>query len=183
MANLQYTAPCNDWVISVLIAQARVQYNDPERTSARSQDHVENKLRKRAETRGHRGALSVCLQARADHFQCKNAMAFWDVVGVLGALWLALVLGLAVYGFNIANRWRHRQFPGPRPAWLVGNMARTDDPDCIGPQGKSFLALQRWAKTYGPCFVFYLGRQPTVVLSGEQLEKAGMCTSSRQGVK
>jgi hypothetical protein len=81
----------------------------------------------------------------AGHFQCKNAMAFWDVVGVLGALWLALALGLAVYGLNIVNRWRHRRFPGPRPAWLVGNMARTDDPDCIGPQGKSFLALQRWA--------------------------------------
>ena len=72
----------------------------------------------------------------------------------LAALVCAIV---AYYGSNALSRWQHRKLPGPRPAWLLGNLLQ------LGEQG---LTLQRWAQQFGPLFVFYLGRQPNVVVSG-----------------
>ena len=89
--------------------------------------------------------------------------ALWALLGVLGAAALALYL----YGLNLGARWAHRHLPGPRPKWLLGNASRRPGlPDQLGEAGKSFLALQRWARRYGGAFVFFMGRQALVVLSG-----------------
>lgn len=37
----------------------------------------------------------------------------------------------------------------------------------MGPMGKSHEQFDKWAAQYGPCFRFFQGRHPCVVLNGE----------------
>ena len=82
-------------------------------------------------------------------------------------LWglIASCVACLLYGFNIYNRFRHAHLPGPRPMWFLGNVGRTGD-NQLGLMAKSYLALDRWAKRFGPCFLFWIGQHPVVVLSG-----------------
>lgn len=88
-------------------------------------------------------------------------------LALLALALLGLAAAVALYGFNLRARWQHRHLPGPRPKWVLGNASRAPgDPHQLGAAGKSFVALQRWARQYGDCFVMFMGRQPLVVLSG-----------------
>ena len=64
-----------------------------------------------------------------------------------------------LYGLNLARRWRVRHIPGPRPAWLLGNV----------PQMSAKLTpdvLSGWAAEYGPVFRFFMGLKPVIVVTG-----------------
>ncbi|KAL4420261.1 hypothetical protein ABPG77_003440 [Micractinium sp. CCAP 211/92] len=85
------------------------------------------------------------------------------MVAVLLALLAAAVAGIVVWGYNPIGRWRLRHLPGPKPDWLLGNMRQ------LGNFGKSHETQQQWAAKYGPCYRYFLGRQPCVVLSDPEL--------------
>lgn len=95
-------------------------------------------------------------------------MLFLDGATLLQALGLATLALLAFLACsNALPRWRMRRLPGPRPTWLLGNAGKDrSNANQLGPPGKSHLALDRWARRFGGCFVMFMGRQPQVVLSG-----------------
>ena len=71
----------------------------------------------------------------------------------------AVALGLlAAYGLRPLARWRLRRFPGPRPAWLLGNLVE------IVSKGKH-EAYAAWARQYGTAFRVFEGGVSTVVVS------------------
>ncbi|GAB4820987.1 hypothetical protein N2152v2_008033 [Parachlorella kessleri] len=97
-------------------------------------------------------------------------MSIWTVLWALALSWLAAAVWIGLHGLNIVNRWKHRHLPGPKPAWFAGNARRKNNlPDQLGEFGYSHLALRRWARQYGPAFVFYMGQQPVIVLNDPEL--------------
>ncbi|KAI7837331.1 hypothetical protein COHA_008846 [Chlorella ohadii] len=70
-----------------------------------------------------------------------------------------VLLGIALlilYGFHPITRWRFRHIAGPRPAWLVGNLAEMLSKGQVE-------AAARWGQLYGPIWCFWLGAVPVVM--------------------
>mmetsp|Transcript_1357 Transcript_1357/g.4048 ORF Transcript_1357/g.4048 Transcript_1357/m.4048 type:complete len:577 (-) Transcript_1357:297-2027(-) len=70
----------------------------------------------------------------------------------------AIAVALFIYGWRPVQRWKYRHIPGPPPVWLIGNLPgllRMDRP----------VALQQWAKEYGPIFKIFQGGTLVVVVA------------------
>lgn len=80
----------------------------------------------------------------------------------LWPIWAALAFVLFVYGFRPVQRWRLRHIPGPRPTWLLGNLAE------IVKLGKH-EAFHQWGKAYGGVCKIFEGGIPSVVVTDVKL--------------
>ena len=67
-----------------------------------------------------------------------------------------------VYGLRPIQRWRFRHIPGPRPAWMVGNLVE------IVRMGKH-EAFRHWAKMYGGVYKIMEGGVLSVVVDDPKL--------------
>mmetsp|Transcript_28518 Transcript_28518/g.73237 ORF Transcript_28518/g.73237 Transcript_28518/m.73237 type:complete len:527 (+) Transcript_28518:1112-2692(+) len=67
-------------------------------------------------------------------------------------------LALYLYGLNLVQRWRFRHLPGPKPAWLLGNLKDVS---------KNGIQLQRklWHDEFGPIFVWWIGTVPGISIA------------------
>lgn len=83
--------------------------------------------------------------------------------GAVLLLLLAGVLWFLASGFRLKNRWRLRHIPLVRPLpFLLGHLWTFQ----FTPL---YICYQRWAQQYGPIFLVFFGKNPTVVLTDPDL--------------
>ncbi|CAK0764599.1 hypothetical protein CVIRNUC_003174 [Coccomyxa viridis] len=85
------------------------------------------------------------------------------------AIWLlglaALVSLVFLYGLHPVTRWKYRQFPGPPPTWLFGNIR-----DIIKKSAYHYYIEQ--AQVYGKLFKVWYGATPVIVVTDATLGRA-----------
>ena len=82
----------------------------------------------------------------------------------LWPIYASLAFVLFIYGFRPVQRWRLKHIPGPKPAWLFGNLAE------IVKLGKH-EAFHRWGKAYGGVCKIFEGGIPSVVVTDVKLTR------------
>eukprot|EP00891_Asterochloris_glomerata_P000140 jgi/Astpho2/140/Aster-04605 len=74
------------------------------------------------------------------------------------------VLQILAYVLNLQNRWRFRNFKGPKPALLLGNLS-------VMRKLMTPVAYTKWAQEFGPIYKVFIVRRPVLVVTDVQLAR------------
>jgi len=83
--------------------------------------------------------------------------------------WIVSGGAISILGFLSWRAWNNyqkykslRSLPSPQGNWLLGNVPQLLE---AARENKFFSILSEWRKDYGPMYVFWIARRPTIVLS------------------